>query len=154
MNEGTKKRLIAYYDLLAKKEGNPKSAEMMKQLVDYLDEEETKLLEVKLSNNDSFYKRMAAYASTLAPMMVKEETIPYNLDPQRKNTAPMTELSASAGRYDYKQEIREEINGNTFIFKKSFPIDKFRDELNELGEEDKGNMWYVQLDDEGRLVIY
>ncbi len=127
---------------------------MMKQLVDCMSDDEAVILETKLSDNDGSYRRLAAYAAALYGMMGKGDTALNSIDPQGKNTAVMKELSFVICKHDYKEEICETINGNEFIFKKSFPIDQYHAELAEIGEEEKGNRWYVQLDEDGRLVIY
>ena len=154
MNEDTKRRISAYYELLARKESNPSAADTMKKLVGNLSDEDAAVLEEKLARNDSFYNRMMAYASSLSTMMVGEPPVPYGLDVQGKNAKAMNELDSAFSGYDENQDLSEIINGNTFTFKKLFPIDQYRQQLEEIGNEETGNQWYVKLDDEGRLVIY
>lgn len=155
MNEDTKRRIIAYYELLAKKESNHQAAETMKKLVERLTDKEALILEKKLADRDSFYTRMMAYKDRLSSiMMAAEDQVPYGIDAKGANTKTMNELNEVHGGYDMDQEICEKINGNTFIYKKTFPINEYRRELEEIGNEETGNDWYVRLDEEGRLVVY
>ncbi|WP_274939992.1 hypothetical protein [Chordicoccus furentiruminis] len=154
MDENTKKRITAYYELLAQKENNPSAAKTMKNMVEQLTDEEAAALEQKLSGNDAMYKRLKAYATAFSSMMVAEPSTPYGIDEQGKNAKAMNELQSAFGNYDTDQDISEEINGNTFTYKKTFPIEEYREELAAIGNEETGNQWYVKLDDEGRLVIY
>lgn len=151
--EEAKRRITRYYELLAQKESNPSAAETMNRIVDYLNYEETIVLEKKLATNDGVYKRIMAYAPRLSEMMVKESSVPYNLDSHGKNAKTMNELYAALSGYDSDQEITESINGNTFTYKNTFPIEEYREELSEIGDIETGNRWYVRLDD-GRLMIY
>ena len=154
MNENIKKRLTAYYELLAQKENTPSAAKTMEKMVEQLSEDDAAVLEEKLAMNDSSYKRLMAYATALSSLMVAEPSAVYGIDAQGKNAKAMNELQFAFGNYDTDQEVREEINGNIFTYKKTFPIEEYRDELAEIGYEETGNQWYVKLDDEGRLVIY
>ena len=153
MDERTR-RLSYYYDLIAKKDGVALDKITLDYLISGLSNEETILLEKKLIDNDSTYKRLETYAAALSPLRVSEEQMVYDLDTERKNAKSIKELSSAVAEYDFTQECIEEINGNTFIYKNGFEIDEFREELFTIGDAEKGNRWYVQLDDEGRLVIY
>ncbi len=156
--EDKRSLLKAYYDLLGKKGNDEKAAGIMSYLIGDLSDDEVLLLEEKIVENDSFYKKIEAYSDKLAVIAERgpvEDAIPYAIGKDGKNMEALAKLESAIGSYDFLGEAREEINGNTFIYKKdAFPIEQYRDELYLLGEEEKGNRWYVQLDEEGRLVIY
>ncbi len=57
------------------------------------------------------------------------------------------------GDYDYSKSITEEINGNIFSYEKEFPIEEYRQELYDIGNDVKGDKYSVYLQD-GELVVY
>lgn len=69
---------------------------------------------------------------------------------------PLKEIFVAYEGYDFSAESVEKINGNVFVYNKhetEFEEDDFRNLWN-LGEEFKGEKYFVYKDDDGELVIY
>ena len=70
-----------------------------------------------------------------------------------KNT--VNDLLDAYEDYDFYDENVVEINGNKFTYNsEQFDIEKYKDHLASLGEESKGNSWYVDIDEFGEVVLH
>ena len=57
-------------------------------------------------------------------------------------------------KYDFESEEREFINGCTFIFKKNFPIEQYREQLQAYAEAEEKGYYSVFVDENGKVIIY
>lgn len=108
-------------------------------------------LEEKIKEKDKTYLRLMMYANAISKIhdnKIEEEPSDEEL------SEVMKKALNSYDNYDFNKEIREKINGNTFIFNKDFPIEKYRSILAEYGNEEQGEIYSVYVDDKGRLVVY
>ena len=71
----------------------------------------------------------------------------------KKMAVAMEAILKCIGHYDYSKTRTEEINGNYFSYEKDFPIEKYRKELYDMGDDEKGEKYTVYLQD-GELVVY
>lgn len=152
-DHGQKQRILSYYKQIFA--GSAKQ-DMLDYLISQMSDQDAGRLEERLQANDHFYKqrkkRLTTYSMAFATLQTASPAV---VDPSGRNGALMNEVMEAMGSYDYKSEGKEEINGNTFTFDRNgFPIEKYRDELAELGNTEKGNTWYVQEGEDGKLVIY
>lgn len=157
----SKKRLEAYYNALLQHKNEEEDMHIKKTIeyvVDSMDEAEAVEAEQNIIKADkdyseiiesdhkaSFEKRMMAYLSKITELTAE----------QKKISAPMQEMVDKYKKYDFDSLVTEELNGNTFTYRKDkFPIEQYRQELEQLGEKSKGNQWSVSVSGDGRLVIY
>ncbi len=73
---------------------------------------------------------------------------------QADNIETVNELIDAYDGVDFENIIDEEINGNSFEYKKGFDIDSVKDVLFSVGEQVKGQKWRVELDEEGKVVLF
>lgn len=69
---------------------------------------------------------------------------------------PLKDIFTAYEGYDFSAEASEKINGNVFVYNKNettFAESDFRNLWN-LGDEFKGEKYFVYKDDDGELVIY
>ena len=146
--------IYEYYYRLMKNKGVPEKdlAKKIDFALNSYSNNELNDLEKRIESMDPFYRRISAYATAIQKIMNgnKEEEEPSNEELAQN----MMKTIAAYDKYDYSSEVREEINGNTFVFKKDFPIDQYRDELAEYGEEIQDEIYSVYIDEQGRLVVY
>ena len=149
-----KERMTSYFKLLAEKEGDPSAADAVNALIKQTDDLIVlQEMESAVALRDKQYMRLAAYARECQKLgIMGNVNVP--IDSDGENTKIMNELRDAFEGYDMNQEIQEEINGNIFTYDKTFPIRDYRALLEEIGNEQTGNRWYVMLSDSGKLVIY
>ena len=157
----SKKRLEAYYNALLQHKNEEEDMHIKKTIefvVDSMDEAEAVEAEQNIIKADkdyseiiesdhkaSFEKRMMAYMTRFAELTAA----------QKELSAPMQELVDKYKNYDFDSLVTEEINGNTFTYRKDkFPIEQYRQELEQIGDKSKGNQWSASISGDGRLVIY
>lgn len=156
-----KKRIEAYYNALLQHNNEVENAHTKKTIefvVSSMDEDEAVEAEQDIIKKDrdyseviasdhkvAFEKRIMAYMTKFAELTAE----------QKELSAPMQELVDKYKNYDFDSLVTEEINGNTFTYRKDkFPIEQYRQELEQIGEKSKGNQWSASVSGDGRLVIY
>ncbi len=156
----SKKRIEAYYNALFKKDQNEDAhtKRAIEFIVDSMDEDEAIELEKSIVSKDTGYSEVVsagagdAMKDRLLAYMTKFKEI---TEAQKELSAPVQEMVEKYKKYDFDSLVKEEINGNVFTYRKDkFPIEKYREELAELGNKSKGNQWSVSVSGDGRLVIY
>ena len=106
----------------------------------------------RVESMDPAFRRLSAYAAAIAKMHGKELELP---EPTSDELAEsMAKRLKAYSDYNFKDELRKEINGNIFTYKSDFPIDSYTEILASYGEEETGEVYSVYLDEEGRLVVY
>jgi hypothetical protein len=81
--------------------------------------------------NDTQKKRIEAYASR------------------------MESVIRAYSKYDYSKEGEIEVNGNTFTYNKELiDPENYMDDMYEVGESVKGDIFSLSVDDDGKVVIY
>ena len=150
--KGNKRELLfEYYARLMSKSNSLTQKEAMK--IDYvirnMTEADTEVLIEKISREDSSFNRLMAYYKALQKISHKD------IKPDNQELRDNMQKSIqSIGDYDFLNEERVKINGNTFKYKSEFPIEDYREILGEYGEEKQEEIYSVYLDDSGRLVVY
>ncbi len=98
--------------------------------------------------------RLLTYATKYNDMLNKKLSKEEVEEGRKKKAQDLDIIVDSYMNYDIENDVVIEINGNTFNYKKSLDIEKYMDQLNEIGEKSKGQSYTVYLDDDGELVIY
>ena len=148
-------RLFEYYLRLMNNKGM--SDETSSKKVDYvlrnMSAADLGALEERVKLKDPAYNRLFAYAKAIAKINGQE--LPLEMQPSNDELADIMNSTMKAyEKYDVESEERIEINGNTFTYKKGFPIDQYAEILASYGEDEQDEIYSVYLDDEGRLVVY
>ena len=145
MGDSSKERLEKYYEMLMGSQ-----TEHQKKTIDYvygrMTDKARNEAEETLSQRDPRYaqmRRLGAYAEKIQEIMASKE---------QKDAAERM-FKAYEG-FDFEKFQREEINGNIFEYEKGFPIEKYREQLSEIGNHEKDNTYMVDLDLEGNLEVY
>ncbi len=136
-----------YYRLMSVKRGDDENlGKNLDSVLRNLNNEDMDVHYKEISPNEQTVKRLMLYASKINEFTKKAEV-------QRQINNMEISLDALK-EHDEDDEIREKINGNTFTYKKSFPIDNYREILERYGDEEHDAYYYVYEDDQGRLVVY
>lgn len=110
--------------------------------------------ERKISSLDPAYKRLLAYHNALGSLLA-EARAEYGHHKAAEELIPAMEQVASKNDgYDASKERVMTLNGNDFSYRDGFPIEKYKEYLASIGNEETGNRWDVSVDEEGRLVMY
>ncbi|MCR5587648.1 MAG: hypothetical protein K6F77_09005 [Lachnospiraceae bacterium] len=55
--------------------------------------------------------------------------------------------------FDSNFVVEKNLNGNTFIYiKGEFPVERYKEELEEIGDFDQEKTWFVSVSEDGELV--
>lgn len=146
MDDNSRVRLEKYYELIMGGQ-----SEQQKKTVDYvygrMTDNARREAEEVLAKKDPHYaqmiKRISAYAERINEITTSKE--------QR---AEADRLFKAYEGFEFEKFQREEINGNIFEYEKGFPIEKYREQLTEIGNHEKDNTYMVDLDPEGKLEVY
>ena len=140
----SRERLHSLYAYLLRARGIELNQEQERSLQTWVMNLTESHAETELAGFDrSREKRLKTYADRVRELSKEEE-----------ETADALMEVIDAVSEDPEQESYV-INGNKFVFEKgSLDIKKYADKLNEIGEHDQGNTWFIYLDDDGELVIY
>lgn len=146
--------LLEYYVRLMKAKGkaDKESGERIEHLLRNATENDLDALSARIEKIDPAFKRIQAYYNALSEHQrgkIEEA------EPTSDELAESMEKRLKAyDNYDYKKELRKEINGNVFVYANDFPIDNYIDVLSSYGDEEVGEVYSVYLDEEGELVVY
>lgn len=143
--------LLAYFIKLMKAKGcsDNNSSEVIEYLLRNATVKDLEDLCKRVESKDPAFK---AYADDFEKMLRVRGGIP---EPSSDELAElMLEIVKEYENYNFKNELRKEINGNIFSYTKDFPIEKYTDVLASYGEEETGEVYSVYLDEEGELVVY
>ena len=106
----------------------------------------------RVERMDPSYKRLRSYYSAFSEIREKYPRMP---EPKSDELGELLKgVLNDYAKYDYKNELRIEINGNIFNYKCGFPIEKYIGDLSSYGKEKTGEVYYVYLNDDGELVVY
>ena len=146
--------LLEYYIILMEKMG--KTDDETKRKIEYLlrnasDKDLTELVERVKRIDPTLRRYMAYYTAFLDIQKTEQETPELKRDMIAES---MEERLKDYANYDYKNELRKEINGNIFNYERGFPIEEYADVLSSFGKEEKGEVYSVYLDEDGELVVY
>ncbi len=147
--------LFEYYLRLMNNKGmaDDSSSKKIDYVLRNMTAEDLSALEERVSKKDAAYSRLLAYAKAFSKL--SGQNIPVDAQPESDELAEIMNSTLKAyEKYNVDSEERIEINGNTFTYKKGFPIDQYIDELASYGEDEQDEIYSVYLDDEGRLVVY
>lgn len=146
-------RIKLYYEKLYERSGKKMPAGAG-NVIESMTDSDRSALEEKISSLDPVYKRLMAYRKALSAYVAEPQTEYGNNKAADELLPAMEQVADNNDGYDSSKEHVITLNGNDFTYRDGFPIEKYKDYLSSLGDEEKGNRWDVSLDGEGRLVIY
>jgi len=148
MNENQRDHIIQYYKAILKFAGKKIDEDILEKCIRQLSDKDT----------EELYQKMVLKIGAYMPLITTSLVFPPAL-PAIAGTAIMTlaieaeALVKRVERYNYSDETIVEINGNRFRYQEAFPIDEYRDQLFEIGNDIRGETFAVSID-EGELVVY
>ena len=148
MNDNRRDLIIKYYKAILNFAGKKINEDVLVECIRQLSDEDIEKL----------HKKMALKIGTYLPMLATATVFPIALPVIASTTilSLATEaetLVKQVEKYNYSREVTVEINGNRFRYQNSFPIDDYRDQLFEIGNDIQGETFAVSID-EGELVVY
>lgn len=146
-------RLFEYYARLMKNKGitDDDASKKIDYMLRNMSERDLNALNDRVEKMDPAYKRLIAYATLMSKFQTEKTAS--DIEPSNDELAKNMESSLkSFANYDIDNEKRIQINGNTFLYEKDFPIEEYRETLSAIGEEEQNEIFTVYLDD-GKLVV-
>ena len=107
-----------------------------------------------VSHSYSFKQSIYDFSESDYSLVAENAELSAELSYEEKMGDLMRRSLVGLNKYDFESEEREFINGCTFIFKKNFPIEQYREQLQAYAEAEEKGYYSVFVDENGKVIIY